>query len=159
MITATEKSPKGITKKSMGQNNVKFGWVFAKSLPNNIDSHKAKIASKPVNHSMSFVIFIIFSSNVFNFTRKKITRNKNFWQVCFVFILDRVTREKWTYMFKKFAIFWLFFMITALSTGRYFVGTIENIESRSCVCTENAIRCQDSLFERNTYSWKRIILQ
>ena len=78
MISATEKSPKGITKKSMGQNNVKFGWVFAKSLPNNIDSHKANIASKPVNHSMSFVIFIIFSSNVFNFTKKKLHVTKIF---------------------------------------------------------------------------------
>ena len=37
---------------------------------------------------------------------------------------------------KNLPFFWLFFMITALSTGRYFVGTIENIESRSSVCTD-----------------------
>ena len=56
MITATEKSPKGITKKIMGQNNVKFGWEIAKLLPINIESHTVKMARKPVNASMSFVI-------------------------------------------------------------------------------------------------------
>ena len=49
MITATEKSPKGITKKSMGQNNVKFGLEFAKLLPINIESRTVKMARKPVN--------------------------------------------------------------------------------------------------------------
>ena len=49
MISATEKSPKGITMKSMGQNNVKFGWEIAKLLPINIESYTVKMARKPVN--------------------------------------------------------------------------------------------------------------